>query len=165
MVGPDFVTGCRLNFGLNSPTNYGRLLLSGGGPLDGITFSANLNNGFVPVAGNSFTNVSGTGISGVFSNTFLPPDIAWTTNYPSGFFILNVVQLDPPVVDTASYAAGQFTMQISGQNGFRYIISASTNLTQWTDVFTNPSASTPFEYTDTNATSFSKRFYRVRLSP
>ena len=49
MVGPDFVAGCRLNFGLNSPTNYGRLLLSGGA-LDGVTFSANLINGFVPVA-------------------------------------------------------------------------------------------------------------------
>ena len=66
---------------------------------------------------------------------------------------------------SVSYTNGQFALQVSGTSGPDYIISASADLTQWVDLFTNQSGVTPFQFTDTNANSFLDRFYRIRLSP
>lgn len=41
------------------------------------------------------------------------------------------------------------------------MISASTNLTQWVPVFTNPSGFGSFTFTDAIANIFSHRFYRA----
>jgi len=41
------------------------------------------------------------------------------------------------------------------------VIYASTNLTAWTPIFTNPPASNPIQFLDTNATNFGERFYRA----
>ena len=86
----------------------------------------------------------------------------------------------PPVTDTKSFTVivqslapvtltalgntnAQFKLRINGSSGPDYIISASTNLIQWTDLVTNLAPATPFQYGDTNI--LSRRFYRVRLSP
>ena len=42
---------------------------------------------------------------------------------------------------------------------------ASTNLSNWTTLLTTNSPPVPFNWTDTNAGSFLKRFYRVLLGP
>jgi hypothetical protein len=79
-------------------------------------------------------------------------------------FTVTVNPLLPVVLTPVSYTNGQFKIQVSGTTGPDYIISASGTLTNWTDLITNLSPATPFQFTDTNATS-TNRFYRARLSP
>jgi hypothetical protein len=64
-----------------------------------------------------------------------------------------------------SYTNNQFKVQVSGTTGPDYIIVGSSNLLQWSDLFTNLSPTPPFQFTDTNNNSFTKRFYRARLAP
>ena len=132
-----------LTFALVSPPSGATL--TGGGLFNWrpTTAQANTTNTVkVKVTDNGSPNLSGTN-----SFTVIVNPLAATT--------LAVV----------SYTNGYFTMQVSGTSGPDYIISASTNLTLWTDIFTNLSPATPFQYTDTNAALFPDRFYRARLSP
>jgi hypothetical protein len=58
---------------------------------------------------------------------------------------------------------GQFSFTVSDNAGLEYVVQASTNLVDWDSVQTNIA---PFVFTDTNAGSFSQRFYRTYyLSP
>jgi len=60
------------------------------------------------------------------------------------------------------YGGGQFILQLTNLAGQgAVVISASTNLMQWTPVFTNPSAFGSFNYTDVNVRVFPHRFYRA----
>ena len=54
--------------------------------------------------------------------------------------------------------AGQFGFTISGLGGGQYIVQASTDLVNWTDLQTNIA---PFNFVDSNASQFSHRFYRT----
>ena len=80
-------------------------------------------------------------------------------------FTVTVNPLAPVILTPLGYTNGQFKLQISGTTGPDYIIMTSGSLTNWTDLTTNLSPTTPFQYTDTNALSSTNRFYRVRLSP
>jgi hypothetical protein len=80
-------------------------------------------------------------------------------------FTVIVNPLATSTLASVTFTNGHFTLQVSGASGPDYIIAASTNLTQWVNLFTNPSATTPFQFTDTNANSFRDRFYRIQLSP
>ncbi len=75
---------------------------------------------------------------------------------------VSVTPVAPPIVLIAGpYTNGQFTLQFQGVDGQNYIIQMSTNLTDWTPVFTNQPTSGLFIYTDTNA-SDPARFYRAK---
>ena len=80
-------------------------------------------------------------------------------------FFAAVRPLNRPVVNGLSATNGQISLAVSGDAGPDYFIQVSTNLIQWQPVFTNLSPTLPFCWTDTAATNFSSRFYRVSLSP
>jgi hypothetical protein len=80
-------------------------------------------------------------------------------------FTVTVNPLAQVVLTPITYTNGQFRFQVSGTTGPDYIIGASTNLTQWSDLFTNLSPAMPFQYLDTGAGAITNRFYRVRLAP
>ncbi len=80
-------------------------------------------------------------------------------------FTVTVNPLAPVVLTSLGYTNSQFKLQVSGTTGPDYIIMTSGSLTNWTDLTTNLSPATPFQYIDTNALSSTNRFYRVRLSP
>jgi len=81
-------------------------------------------------------------------------------------FNVTVNPLIIPTVDTASYSGGQFSFNVSsGTAGPDYIALFSTDLTNWTPIFTNASATPPFTFTDTNAAASTMRFYRIQLGP
>jgi len=80
-------------------------------------------------------------------------------------FFATVNPLNRPVVSGISVTNGQVSIAVSGDFGPDYSIQVSTNLIQWQSVFTNLSATLPFYWTDTDATNFTSRFYRVLLSP
>jgi hypothetical protein len=60
------------------------------------------------------------------------------------------------------YGGGQFILQLTNLAGQgAVVVSASTNLIQWTPVFTNPSGFGSFNYTDVNARVYPHRFYQA----
>ena len=79
-------------------------------------------------------------------------------------FTVIVRPLAPVTLTALGYTNSQFKLQVGGTTGPDYIISTSTNLTVWSDLLTNFSPATPFQYSDTNAGLSGHRFYRVRLS-
>lgn len=80
-------------------------------------------------------------------------------------FTVIVNPLAPVILTPLGYTNGQFALRVNGTAGPDYILSASTNLTQWTDVQTNLSPALPFQFSHTNASTIPARFYRARLSP
>jgi len=80
-------------------------------------------------------------------------------------FNVTVNPLATVILTPVNYTNSQFKVQVSGTTGPDYIIVGSSNLLQWSDLFTNFSPATPFQFTDTNNSSLTKRFYRARLAP
>ncbi len=66
---------------------------------------------------------------------------------------------------TSSTVGGQLHLTVAGEVGPDYAVQASTNLTDWQTIFATNSPPAPFDWTDTNASVFSIRFYRVVLGP
>ena len=61
---------------------------------------------------------------------------------------------------TNPFVNGQFTTMVYGPTNFplQYVVQASTDLVNWVSIQTNTS---PFTFVDTNASKFSRRFYRT----
>ena len=56
---------------------------------------------------------------------------------------------------------GLFSLTLLGQNGRSYVIEASSDLTLWTPISTNSVANGLLLFTDQDAASFPRRFYRA----
>jgi hypothetical protein len=110
LIGNYDLTGGTLNVGINSLTNYGIISLAGAAPLTG-TVSANLNNGNIPIGGDSFTNLFYGSFTGIFTNAALPFADAWSTNYQPSFFVLNVLNARPilAALPTNTFAVDELT--------------------------------------------------------
>ena len=70
-----------------------------------------------------------------------------------------------PQLSNLVFSNGIFSVTITGDPGPDYIVQVSTNLTDWTGIFTNHSPTPPFTWSDSNASNFDRRFYRVQLGP
>ena len=69
---------------------------------------------------------------------------------------------EPPVSLSGSVPEnGQFDLQFAGTDGQSYTVEISTNLMDWTPIYTNMQSGGLFSFTDTNAAD-ATRFYRVR---
>lgn len=60
---------------------------------------------------------------------------------------------------------GWALLRVSGQNGSRWALDATTNLVHWTALKTNTISGAYFDHVDTTAPGFPRRFYRTRLVP
>jgi len=73
-----------------------------------------------------------------------------------------IVPTPPPAVQLAVTSAQQFNLTVTGLNSHTYDIQASQDLVNWTVIGTvTLDASGSATFTDTNAASFSSRFYRT----
>jgi hypothetical protein len=71
-----------------------------------------------------------------------------------------------PTVRIGVTPTKQVMLTVTGLTGYTYDILASTNLTAWTVIGTvTLGASGSLTFTDTNAASFPKRFYRTQQRP
>ena len=61
--------------------------------------------------------------------------------------------------------SGTFSFTVNGDTGYDYIVLASTNLVDWNSIFTNHSPTLPFVWSDSGASNFNQRFYRIQLGP
>jgi uncharacterized repeat protein (TIGR03803 family) len=60
------------------------------------------------------------------------------------------------------YSGGQFSVELTNLTGQGdIVIEASTNLTQWSPIYTNPSAFGAAQFIDSAASNFPARFYRA----
>ena len=80
-------------------------------------------------------------------------------------FKVAVSPLALPILSLPAWNNGSFTLQVSGQAGPDYAVQVSTNLTDWSTVWTTNSPPTPFGWADTNASAAPFRFYRVLVGP
>ncbi len=64
----------------------------------------------------------------------------------------------PMLTSTVASAAGQISFSVSGLSNATYVVQASTDLVNWVNIQTNVS---PFNFVDSNASQFSRRFYRT----
>jgi len=92
------------------------------------------------------------------SDNGMPPSSATQS------FSIVVNPLTLPSVSSLAWNNGRFSLQVSGQAGPDYEIQTSTNLMQWSAVFTTNSPAMPFSWQDIAATN-SARFYRVVVGP
>jgi hypothetical protein len=67
----------------------------------------------------------------------------------------------PPSLAAAAMASNGFTFQFSVPVGHTYVISASTDLQDWTPISTNLAQTASVAFTDPAGTNYSRRFYRA----
>jgi beta-galactosidase len=60
--------------------------------------------------------------------------------------------------------SGQFSLSFQGQNGQNYVLETSTNLADWSPVWTNAPTNGVIQFVYTNATD-ANRFYRLKSGP
>ncbi|HEV2695783.1 MAG TPA: immunoglobulin domain-containing protein, partial [Verrucomicrobiae bacterium] len=70
-----------------------------------------------------------------------------------------------PKVSGTAFNNGVFSLTVTGDTGPDYIVQVSTNLVTWQSLFTNHAPVPPFSWSDSNAVSYIKRFYRIQLGP
>ncbi len=70
-----------------------------------------------------------------------------------------------PQLSGANFFGGNFTLTINGDSGPDYIVQSSTNLLSWQSLFTNHLPVPPFTWSDSNAASYPRQFYRIQLGP
>jgi len=70
-----------------------------------------------------------------------------------------------PNIASLSLSNGQPAFLLGGAAGFTYIVQTSTNLQNWSNIFTNPPGPLPAAWTDHPAGGFSQRYYRILLAP
>jgi hypothetical protein len=79
-------------------------------------------------------------------------------------FLVAVTNLVAPQIATVTGGGGALVLQVNGASGPDYQIQASTNLTDWSAIFTTNSPPVPFIWTN-NATGLPMNFFRVRIGP
>jgi len=104
-------------------------------------------------------------------------DAVWALNLPNSAgdnfmlfdnYTITADVLPPPrpkMTLLGRTGSGQTSLRLTGQIGSKFAIEASTNLLNWTGLITNQVTSGSFDYVDTGAPAFSRRFYRARWVP
>jgi hypothetical protein len=69
---------------------------------------------------------------------------------------------DNTIVNPQLSANGLFQMAFYGTVSSNYTLQASTNLTNWSSLFTFPCTNSPIMVVDTNATYGGAKFYRLQ---
>ena len=80
-------------------------------------------------------------------------------------FLITINPITAPTLTIAALTGGQFTFQINGDPGPDYSIQTSTNLVDWSTIFTTNSPGLPFNWTDPNPAQQNMLFYRILLGP
>ena len=73
--------------------------------------------------------------------------------------------LAPPNVSQLSVSGGQVNFTVNGANGPDYAILTSTNLVNWTTVYSTNAPDVPFDWSEPASPTNAMRFYRVKVGP
>jgi len=108
----------------------------------------------------SFTYTPNTDFFGSDSFTYRVTDGLATSNNATVTIVVEPVD-DPLRITSQQMTATGFELRISGPASSTYVISTSTNLSDWTPIFTDYTAFGNMTFTDSDATNNPVRFYRV----
>ena len=124
----------------------------------------NTNSLFVGATNSTLTlnNVQATN-AGTYS--VIVSNAAGAVNSTNALLTVSSGAYAPPQVTGLIFTNGAFRLTIAGDSGPDYIVQASSNLLNWDDRFTNHAPVPPFNWSDTAATNFARRFYRIKISP
>ena len=137
---------------------------------------ANLTNACLIAAGSAH-NLSSTTNGGFaawgnnyFGQTNFPPGLTNVTTVAAGGYhslALAALTIPPLVFNTTppnlQLASGGVPLRVDGSAGLTpVVICASTDLVNWTTIFTNPPVVGSVQFLDSSATNFPLRFYRAR---
>ncbi|MGA3284989.1 MAG: TIGR03790 family protein [Verrucomicrobiota bacterium] len=106
----------------------------------------------------------------IYTNAVPPWRLDFTdydsTNYPARFYRMAWPGPDqPPQLSAPGIVGlGAFQMHVDGVPGLPWAVQVSTNLVDWTSVFTNQPGGA-MDFVDAAATNFAWRFYRAWLVP
>ena len=159
------MTSGNIDFGINGPTDYGRVTFVGIPILAG-GLKAHLGDGYLPLPGTTFTLVSYPSRSGVFSPITLPPSASWQTNYAGTFFTLTALGSNLILIPSVN-SSGYFVMQFAGNTNNTYTVFSSTNLalpvSNWVTLGAPSIVSNSlYQFVDTHSVDFPRRFYILR---
>jgi hypothetical protein len=110
----------------------------------------------------------------IFTNALSAAEISRlatrTVNQFGGLSATNTVNLtvtnySRPSLSSMPMTNGVFAIGLSGSPGASFTIQTSTNLLDWSDLFTTNPATVPFYFVDASASSISHRFYRAYIGP
>jgi autotransporter-associated beta strand protein len=81
-------------------------------------------------------------------------------------FLIDVLPITtPPAVADPTWTNGAFGLTLIGDAGPDYIIQASSDLLAWTNIHVATPPTLPVQWTDSDATNFNARFYRLLVQP
>ncbi len=75
----------------------------------------------------------------------------------SASFFVNPVQFT-----SQTFSNGMFSLQLLTVPGSNYVLQASTNLTDWTPIATNPATTNVLQFVDPNSSNYPSRYYRFQ---
>jgi uncharacterized repeat protein (TIGR03803 family) len=146
---------------------------SGGSNGGGTIFMATLGGALTPLysfgaaSTNSYTNSDGadpTGLIQAGDGNFYGTTLNGGPDSLGTIFALTGPAPLAFLAPGVQYVNGAAILRLSGLSALgNTVIDASTDLTQWTPILTNPPSTGQIQLTDTFAQSFPYRFYRARL--
>jgi uncharacterized repeat protein (TIGR03806 family) len=80
-------------------------------------------------------------------------------------FLVTVMRPVAPGLYGATITTGRFELLISGDSGPDYTVQVSTNLLNWSSLWTTSPSVAPFWFNDPAAGNYPQRYYRVLLGP
>ena len=87
---------------------------------------------------------------------------SWNTPQATNSFAVPT-NASPTLTGVTATAGTGFQMNVAGVPNVTYLVLASTNLIDWTTIWTNRGG--PFTFTDPSGTNGPSRFYRVQITP
>ena len=144
-------------------------------PSNSVTFSAvaagsaplayqwylNTNTPIANATNSSLTllNVQTTN-AGVYSVTVT--NIAGFVTSTNAILTVSSSTFAKPQLSDFVFSNGVFSLTVNGATGPDYIVQASTNLVDWINLFTNHAPAMPFTWSDSDASNYNQRFYRIQ---
>jgi pectate lyase len=151
---------------LDVPTNQNATFTVVAGGSAGLSYQWYFNTN-TPLAGatNSTLTLAQVQVADAGVYSVVITNVAGSAASTSVPLVVSVTQPAAPQLSGLLYNNGTFSLTVNGNSGHDYIIQVSTNLTDWTAIFTNSMPTLPFMWSDTNAGNFGQRFYRVEVGP
>jgi pectate lyase len=119
----------------------------------------------VPYATNSVLTLADVQATNVGAYSVVITNSAGTIASASASLAVSSTTPAMPQVSAPGYTNGVFSLTVNGDSGHDYIIQTSTNLVDWTSIYTNPMPVLPFTWSDSNASNFGQQYYRIQVGP
>jgi len=154
------LTNGTLNFGINSPTDNGRLQL--GGLTLGGALTAHVSGTFAPAVGDQFGVVGSSGLNGAFNSVNLPAGIG--VSYLNNTVFLTVTGPVPVQILNPQPVGTNFLFQFPTASNQSYTIQQNYNLqtTNWFYYTNIVGGGAVFQFQTPVTPTPAQRFFRVR---